>query len=299
MTAPKLSRLNLKRRLCRVYRPRVVTLVMPYLIGGISAIAAAWFLGEGTVRQLFIQLQALQENLPIWLQVPSTGDRYHLLAPTIVLCLISLGVMKISPQPRTWSRVVVVSILFALTIRYVLWRAIATLNLENPLDAVFSLGLFCMEIVVIFSYSLQLYLTLKVKPRHREADQMAVAVVDKTYTPAVDILIPTYNEPISILRRTIIGCQALEYDNKKIYLLDDLRRKEMQELAKELDCDYITRPNNRYAKAGNLNQALTKTNSELIVVFDADFVPTKNFLTRTIGFSRQDNSPRSNAPKLL
>lgn len=33
-----------------------------------------------------------------------------------------------------------------------------------------------------------------------------------------------------------------------------------------------------------MNHALAKNNGELIVVFDADFVATKNFLTRTIGF---------------
>jgi cellulose synthase (UDP-forming) len=177
--------------------------------------------------------------------------------------------------------------MLALTLRYVLWRSLFTLNLANPLDSVFSLGLFFMEIVVIFSNSLQLYLVLKVKPRHRQADKMSVAVRDGRFTPSVDILIPTYNEPTIILRRTIIGCQALEYYNKKIYLLDDTGRKETQELARELDCEYITRPDNRHAKAGNLNNAIAQTKGELIVVFDADFVPTKNFLTRTIGFFQE------------
>jgi cellulose synthase (UDP-forming) len=76
----------------------------------------------------------------------------------------------------------------------------------------------------------------------------------------------------------------LDYDAKKIYLLDDTQRPEVQALAQELGCEYRTRPDNHHAKAGNLNQAIAHTSGELIVVFDADFVPTKNFLTRTVGF---------------
>lgn len=285
MAVSKLTRKNSRRRLLKgVFRLRVAMLVMLSVVVAASAIAVAWFMGEGTLSQLFAHLQALQENSTIWLEVPETSSKYYLLAPTAVLCLISLAVVKISPQPRTWSRVVVVSIILALTIRYLLWRSLFTLNLSNPLDGVFSLGLFFMELLLIFSNSFQLYLVLKVKPRHREADKMAVAVMDGSFTPSVDILIPTYDEPTFILRRTIIGCQALEYGNKKIYLLDDTRRQEMQDLAEELGCEYITRPDNRHAKAGNLNNALAQTSGELIAVFDADFVPTKNFLTRTVGF---------------
>ena len=183
---------------------------------------------------------------------------------------------------------VVVSILLALAIRYILWRSLTTLNLADPLNGTFSLVLFFIEMLTIFSLCLQLCSNLKVKPRHREADRMSVAVIEGKYSPSVDILIPTYNEPDFILRRTILGCQALDYANKKIYLLDDKRRTEMRMLAQELGCEYITRPDNRHAKAGNLNYALPLTSGELIVVFDADFVPTKNFLTRTVGFFQNE-----------
>lgn len=272
----------------RVFRLRVATLVMLSVVIAANAIAVACFTGGVTLSQLFAYLQNLPENFPIWLEVPEISSNYYLLAPTLLLCLISLAVVKISPQPQTWSRIVVVSIIFALTIRYLLWRSLSTLNLSKSLDGVFSLGLFFMEVFLIFSNSFQLYLILKLKPGHCEADKMAVAVIDGSFTPSVDILIPTYNEPTSILRRTIIGCQALEYANKKIYLLDDTQRKEMQSLAQELGCEYITRLDNHHAKAGNLNNALTQTFGELIVVFDADFIPTKNFLTRTVGFFQDE-----------
>ncbi|MBE9167841.1 glycosyltransferase [Pleurocapsales cyanobacterium LEGE 06147] len=266
------------------FQLQTATLVMLGMIGCFGAIATSWLLGESTISAFFDQLQFWQENPPTWIEAPQVSHPYYLLVPTAVLFLLAQGVMILSPQPRTWARTVVVSILLALTVRYVLWRSLTTLNLADPLNGIFSLGLFFMELLVIFSSSLQLYLNLRVKYRNREAEKMSVAVLEGRYTPSVDIFIPTYNEPEFILRRTILGCQALEYANKNIYLLDDKRRKEMRLLAQELGCKYITRPDNRHAKAGNLNHALPKTSGELIVVFDADFVPTKNFLTRTVGF---------------
>jgi cellulose synthase (UDP-forming) len=120
--------------------------------------------------------------------------------------------------------------------------------------------------------------------RSAEADQYSQDVVAGRYLPSVDVFIPTYNEPEHIVRRTVIGCQAMEYPRKTVYILDDTRRPNIQALAKELECEYITRPDNKHAKAGNLNNALVQTKGELIAAMDADFVPFKNFLTRTVGF---------------
>ena len=270
------------------FQLQTATLVMLGIIGLFGAITTSWLFGERTLSAFFAQLHFWQENPPAWIDAPQVSHTYYLLVPTAVLFLLAQGVMRLSPKPRTWSRVLVVLILLALMIRYLLWRVLTTLNLSDPLNGIFSLGLFLVEIVTIFSVSLQLYLNLKVKPRHQDADRFSVDVIEGKYTPSVDIFIPTYNEPAFILRRTIIGCQALDYTKKKIYLLDDKRRKEMRDLAQELGCEYITRPDNRHAKAGNLNHALPLTSGELIVVFDADFVPTKNFLTRTVGFFQDE-----------
>src|SRR6476469_3442630 len=258
----------------------VVMLASVMLAGGL---VAAWFSGNGTLDRLFAQLQAMQNHPPMWLQVPMVMGEY-LLTPTVALLAISLLIMRVSPVPRTWSRAVVVGILLMLVMRYLLWRSLTTLNVSDPLDGVFSIGLFLLEIFLLLTNILQLFLMLWVKDRRPEANRLAIDVVEGRFTPSVDILIPTYNEPAYILKRTVIGCQALEYANKKIYLLDDTRREEIRKLAEELGCEYITRPNNFHAKAGNLNHALAYTQGELIVVFDADFIPTKNFLIRTVGF---------------
>jgi cellulose synthase (UDP-forming) len=69
-----------------------------------------------------------------------------------------------------------------------------------------------------------------------------------------------------------------------VYKRQDTQRPEIKLLAKELGCEYISRPDHIHAKAGNINHAKGLTTGELIVVFDADFIPTTNFLTRTVGF---------------
>ena len=275
--------LNNRDRPQQVMQPQLATILLLGIVFLSGAGIAAWFAGVGIIQQIFTQIQLMQDNPPMWLEAPMVAGKY-LLAPTIMLFLIAIAVMKISPLPQTWSRVLVVCILLGLTIRYILWRSLSTLNVADPLNGFFSLGLFFLEMLLLVNATLQLFLMLRVKNRQREADFLTLQVLDGSFHPSVDILITTYDEPEFIVRRTIIGCQAINYIGKKIYLLDDTRRSEMKQLALELGCEYITRPDNLYAKAGNLNHALPQTKGKLIVVFDADFVPTKNFLIRTVGF---------------
>jgi cellulose synthase (UDP-forming) len=280
MTAPSPSVFSIFRRAAS---PRLATWVMLGAIALSAAIALAWFAGVGTISTLFKHLDELQASPPMWVKVPMMVGHYAL-APAVALMLLVFVITKISPRPRAWSRTIVVSILLVLAVRYLLWRSLSTLNLSTPLNGVFSLGLFVMELLLLSGGIIQLLLLLQSNDRRPEADRLAIDVLNGTFTPTVDVLIPTYNEPIFILRRTVIGCQALEYGAKRIYLLDDTRRPEVQALAAELGCEYVTRPDNRHAKAGNLNHAITQIGSDLIVIFDADFIPTQNFLTRTVGF---------------
>ena len=288
MAVSRLSHKKQKTSAQQPVRPQMATLIMVGVVLLTGCICAGWFAGEGRIQKIFAQLNQLQQFPPLWLAVPMVAVQY-LLAPTVLLLVIALAIMKVSPQPRRWSRSIVVGILLVLTVRYVAWRSLATLNLADPLNGVFSLGLFFFEMLMLTSGTLQLVLMFRVRDRRVEADAHSIAVLEGTFTPSVDILIPTYNEPEFILRRTVIGCQAMAYPNKRVYLLDDTRRSEVQALAAELGCEYRTRPDNLHAKAGNLNHALLHTDGELVVVFDADFVPTRNFLTRTIGFF-QDQS---------
>ncbi|GAB4532516.1 MAG: glycosyltransferase [Pleurocapsa sp.] len=276
-TQPKLSTIQ----------PKTATIILSGIVLLAAIIVLLWAAGIGIIEDIFAYLNLLQEQPPMWVEAPMTMSQF-LLAPTVIFFFIAIVITKVSPEPRTWSRVLVISILLALTIRYLLWRSLSTLNLTSPLNGTFSIALFALELFAIFSASLQLFLMLKVKNRQREADALSRKVIDKTFSPTVDIFIPTYDEPEFILKRTIIGCQAINYDKKTIYLLDDTRREEIKKLAEQLGCEYRTRPDNQHAKAGNLNYTIPQTDGEIIVIFDADFIPTRNFLERTLGFFQDE-----------
>ncbi|MEL7034936.1 MAG: glycosyltransferase [Cyanobacteria bacterium J06592_8] len=277
------SKQRLKLSSWTIGRFHTATLILLAFISLFTVIMAGWFSGEQTISEFFAHIYLHQQNPPFWIQVPEISQKY-LFLPTIMLVSIVLAVLKMSPQPKLWSRTLIVAIILALMIRYILWRSLSSLNLSDPLSGTLSLGLILFEVLIWVSSFIRFWLLLKIKDRSQQANQMEINVREGEFTPTVDILIPTYQEPAFILKRTIIGCQALDYSKKKVYLLDDSRRPEIRKLAQELGCHYITRPDHLHAKAGNLNHALPLTDGQLIVVFDADFIPTRNFLTRTIGF---------------
>ncbi|MBE9045132.1 glycosyltransferase, partial [Pleurocapsales cyanobacterium LEGE 10410] len=258
------------------------------VLGLLGAIAISWLLGNSHVTELFIRLHLVQSNPPQWLLPPELSNEYYLLIPTIGLFITAQIVIKLSPQPQAWSRSLVATTLLVLFVRYFLWRSLSTLNLSNPADGIFSISLFVMEFLTMVGGAFQMMLLFTAKNRDREADKYSVAVKENRYCPSVDIFIPTYNEPDFIVKRTIMGCQAINYDRKRVYVLDDTRRQSIEQLARELGCNYISRPDNSHAKAGNLNNALKQTNGDLVVVFDADFVPTTDFLERTVGFFQKE-----------
>ena len=105
--------------------------------------------------------------------------------------------------------------------------------------------------------------------------------------PDVDVFISTYNEPEEILYKTVNGCLHMDYPDKTkvhIYLCDDSRRGWLKKFAEEMGVNYLDRPNNKGAKAGNLNNAMSRTSSPLVATFDADMIPNHNFLMNTVPY---------------
>ena len=105
--------------------------------------------------------------------------------------------------------------------------------------------------------------------------------------PEVDIFIATYSEEVELLYKTINGCKYMEYpdpDKVHIFLCDDNRRPQMRQLAKEMGINYLDRPDNKGAKAGNLNNALKHSKSPYVVTLDADMIPKSDFLMKTIPY---------------
>jgi len=100
---------------------------------------------------------------------------------------------------------------------------------------------------------------------------------------SVDVLITTYNEPLELLRETLVCAASINYPHRT-FVLDDGNRPELAELAEELGCEYLNRLDHTDAKAGNLNHALQHTSGEFILVLDADHVPAPDIVDQLIGF---------------
>jgi cellulose synthase (UDP-forming) len=100
---------------------------------------------------------------------------------------------------------------------------------------------------------------------------------------AVDVYVCTYDEPAEVVAATLAGCRALTYPHTT-WLLDDGRRAEMKELAELAGAEYLTRPDNSDAKAGNLNAALPRTHGDLVLMLDADHVPMPDAIDAMVGY---------------
>ncbi len=169
----------------------------------------------------------------------------------------------------------------AVSLRYIFWRVTETLDFGSFAELVLGIGLAVAEMYAIIVLVLGYVQTLW--PLERKPIPMPD---DIALWPTVDVYVPTYNEPMSIVRATVLGCIAMDWPPEKmrVYLLDDGRRDEFREFAAECGIGYITRNDNLHAKAGNLNNAMAQTEGEFICIFDSDHVPTRAFLQMTMGW---------------
>jgi cellulose synthase (UDP-forming) len=104
-----------------------------------------------------------------------------------------------------------------------------------------------------------------------------------TGRPAVDVLIPTYDEPVEVVEPTVAAAVSMTGATLRVSLLDDGGRSEMAELAARHGVRYLARERRSGAKAGNLNDALALTDAPFVLVLDCDHVPTPQMLERTLG----------------
>ena len=184
-----------------------------------------------------------------------------------------------------WARRSLILLISALTLRYLHWRCTASLNFETPLSTSLSSLLLLAEGWLLITGLLPLWLAWRRFPDRRgEAQKRHQDWQTSEWRPHVDILVPTYGEPLPVLQRTLLGCTKQSYPNTSVWVLDDAGREEVMRLAKQLGCRYLHRPERLHAKAGNLNAGLSLCHGELVAVFDADFIPQQRFLERSIGF---------------
>jgi cellulose synthase/poly-beta-1,6-N-acetylglucosamine synthase-like glycosyltransferase len=111
--------------------------------------------------------------------------------------------------------------------------------------------------------------------------------------PRVTVQLPIFNEKY-VVERLLKAVSALEYPKEllEIQVLDD-STDETQEVAKNwtdffrkqgFDLHYLHRDNRTGFKAGALEEGMKKAKGEYFAIFDADFVPSPDFLKKTLPY---------------
>lgn len=186
---------------------------------------------------------------------------------------------------HSMHRAVILFAAVVLAVRYFWWRATETVApLGWTIDWAASWSLLALEGAALLG-SISAFVILS-RTRDRSPDvEKNLEWWGRATPPRVAILIATYNEEQDVLERTITGAKGLRHKNTTIHVLDDGRRDWLRDYCSARGVDYIRRPDNKDAKAGNINHALEQLAEdppEFVAVLDADFVPHRGFISRTL-----------------
>nr|MBP9095378.1 glycosyltransferase family 2 protein [Ignavibacteria bacterium] len=131
------------------------------------------------------------------------------------------------------------------------------------------------------------------KTYHKRTEDLNEEDFDIKEFPLVTIQIPLYNEKY-VTKRLIDAVCRMEYDKDKmeIQVLDDSTDDSVALTAKIVeakkaegyDIKHIHRTNRQGYKAGALKEGLAICSGEYVAIFDADFIPRRKFLKRTIPY---------------
>ena len=111
--------------------------------------------------------------------------------------------------------------------------------------------------------------------------------------PAVTVQLPLFNE-MYVVERLLDAVANIRYprDRFQIQILDDstdetqeICRRKVNDLARrfpDLDVEYVHRVDRSGFKAGALDNGLRTAKGELVLIFDADFLPLPDILERSI-----------------
>ncbi|SMC54673.1 UDP-forming cellulose synthase catalytic subunit [Polynucleobacter kasalickyi] len=172
-----------------------------------------------------------------------------------------------------------------MTLRYLYWRFTTTLDFNSPAESF--LG-YCLLIAELYGVSIMfLSYFQSAWPLNRKYVPLPK---DTNLWPTMDVFIPTFNEPLDIVRCSVLAAQSIDWPSHKIkvHILDDGGRPTFKEFARQAGVNYIARLDHRHAKAGNLNHALNQTNGEYVTIFDCDHIPSRSFLQMTMGWFFKD-----------
>ncbi len=219
--------------------------------------------------------------------LPLLSETQSALVELVAVAAAAVVATTLFLRDRTAHRIVLFAVCFLLAARYLFWRATETVApLGLTLDCLASWSLLAFEAVALTG-SLSAFVILS-RTRDRAAEVVAhLSWWEPTPPPRVAILIATYNEDEEVLERTIVGALALRHPNKEVIVLDDGKRDWLRDFCAQRGVGYMTRPDNQGAKAGNMNNALRVLDGrtdppEFVAILDADFVPHRGFISRTL-----------------
>ena len=184
-------------------------------------------------------------------------------------------------KKKNWRKNIVVTLAIIMLMVYLIWRTFFTLPIGyGAVTLACGILMLLCEAATGLENILHLFMATNVY-------EPELPYIPKDWYPDVDVFIATHNEPEELLYKTVNGCVHMDYPDKSkvhIWICDDGNRESLAQLAKKMGVGYFGRANNKLAKAGNLNNALSKTSGTLIATFDADMIPTHDFLMKTVPY---------------
>src|SRR4030081_3653140 len=151
------------------------------------------------------------------------------------------------------------------------------------------LAAYFFVVIVLAIYGWHRYYLVYLYMSNRDKEPVDCAPLDPL--PTVTIQLPLYNE-MYVAERLIDAVCAIDYPRElyEIQVLDDStdETRSIAELAvrryaaQGLDIKYIHRDDRVGYKAGALEAGLKIARGEFVGIFDADFIPTSDFLTRLL-----------------
>lgn len=156
------------------------------------------------------------------------------------------------------------------------------------------LGIYGVCLLLIFYYScVQMTLAVAYVRNRKKRQAEPKPVYDPATTPSVTVQLPMFNE-MYVAERIIETCAEFDYprDRFQIQVLDDstdetkdiIAAKVAEVAARGINIQHIHRTDRTGYKAGALDSAMNQVEGEFIAIFDADFVPDKDFLKRTMPY---------------
>lgn len=238
-------------------------------------------LGQG-VRRIILGVMCVFSTILALLCISQPFD----LSSQFVFVLLLWGIaMVVRRIPGRFSSLMMIVLSLTVSCRYIWWRYTSTLNWDDPVSLICGLLLLAAEtyawVVLVLGYFQTIW------PLNRQPAPMPEDV--KSW-PTIDIMVPTYNEDMSVVKPTIYAALGIDWPKEKlnIWLLDDGGREEFREFAETVGVKYIARTTHEHAKAGNINNALKQATGEFVAIFDCDHVPTRSFLQLTLGWFFKD-----------